>query len=616
MSCDFFALLWDSSVPAEAEAAARINDELARFSERWVSSTSASGLHFRASDPAEAEHLLCPLPFGRGVVFGTLFARPHDDADGACSRCFVLDDAAARIVGSKGRDLIDRYWGHYVAFLVDDSRRTKYVLRSPACHQPCFLATYHGVRMYFSSVEDLAALRVFRPTINWDFVAAFCAFTRLSGRETGLNEISELGACEYHEISPGGTCRAGYHWDASDFARRQLTEDPQESTRRLRATVLSCVTTWAAQHPSIVQRLSGGLDSSILGTCLALGRSRSKVIFLNYYSHGAYGDERHYARAVSNATGFPLLEYRQDSARPMDQLLTFPRTHSPAAHLTRDGSDPREIELAREVGATARFTGIMGDTLFHMPPAAPSAADYVRAHGLGGCCLEIALRAAQMDRVSVWKILREAVTGALKPPTSFVPGDFGQPGQALLTSSASECVYHSDPLRFVHPWLHDLREVPYGKFSLIASLSWNSAYSNALSEPAEAELIHPYYSEPLMELCLRLPSFVMLHNGWDRALVRRAFERELPEVIRVRTSKGSANLHVRERIERNHTFIRGLLTDGVLVRQGIIDRKKLQDCLPGQATRSTITLARLWTCVAAEAWSRAWLKEPWPATDT
>jgi asparagine synthase (glutamine-hydrolysing) len=611
MSSEFFAILWNAASAAEVDAAARINAELARSSERWVSSLSMSGFRFHASGSGAARPSLYPLTHGAGLVFGTLFSRRQDDAKTACSRCVAFDDDdAARIVRSKGRHLVDYYWGHYVAFVIDDDHRTSYVLRSPACHQPCLCATYRGVRMYFSAAEDLAALGLLRLTVNWDFVTAFCAYTRLSGAETGLAEISELSAGEYHEITPGTYIR-GYHWSAAEIARRQLAEDPTESTRRLRATVLSCVSTWAARYPSIVQRLSGGLDSSILTACLRLAPERSKVLCLNYYSRGTYGDERQYARAVSSAAGFPLVEYRHESTRSMDRLLGFPRTHSPAAYLTRDGSDHREIELAHDVDASARFTGIMGDVLFHMPPAAASVADYARAHRFQGRLIEIALQAAQIDRVSVWKILRWAVMdGLFKPPESFVPGDFGRPDQALLTPSASESVFHANPLRFAHPWLHDLREVPVGKFPLVAALSWNSTYFNALPDPLESELIHPYYSEPLMELCLRLPTYVMLRDGWDRALARQAFERELPEIIRTRTSKGSANLHLRERIEHNQTFIRDLLADGVLVQQGIVDRKKLLDCLPGRTTRSTVPLGRLWACVAAEAWSRAWLSQP------
>ena len=461
--------------------------------------------------------------------------------------------------------------------------------------------------MYFSAVEDLANLGLMRLTINWGLVAAFLAFMRSSGPETGLNEIRQLCTGEYHKVSPCGL-RRGIHWNPSEIANLQLDGVPREARRLLRSTVLSCVFTWAGEHEIILQRLSGGVDSSIATVCLGLAPSRPRVSCLNYSSRGTYGDERKYARAVCEKVGFPLIECRYDSTTPMDSMLTYRRAESPAAYLMRDGQERIETQQARQIGATARFTGIFGDTLFHMPPAAPTAADYIRSHGIDGRFFGIALQAAQIDRVSIWKVFYEALmSGLIWRPKTFVPGDFEKPERSLLTRASLEAVCHTDPMRFVHPWLHDIGNAPPGKLRVIASLSWNSTYFNALPEPGEPEVIHPFFSEPLAELCLRLPSYSMLRDGWDRALVREAFARELPDVIRYRVSKGSPNLTIRERVTHNRSFIDKLLAESVLVRQGILDRNRISECLPGQATRSPASPAHLWAFVAAEAWSRAWL---------
>lgn len=49
-----------------------------------------------------------------------------------------------------------------------------------------------------------------------------------------------------------------------------------------------------------------------------------------------------------------------------------------------------------------------------------------------------------------------------------------------------------------------------------------------------------------------------------------------------------------------------ILIDGFLVREGIVDRKKLLASLPGTAARSPLPIGCFLDCVAAEAWSRAW----------
>jgi asparagine synthase (glutamine-hydrolysing) len=606
---DFFVVLWDSDNPAHAAAAARIRHALANACGHLTPSFFMDGLHFYSSHADTDSNLIHLLANRAGIVFGTLFRRTClDDARDALSpRADLRGDDTPRILQSGGRYLIEHYWGHYVAILADEAQRTKWVLRSPACHQPCLWLTHEGVRLYFSSVEDCAKLNLLRLTINWDVVAAFSAFTRVSGAETGLNEILELSTGEYHIFSPPAQ-REGYHWNPADLARCQWDESLAEARRLLRATVRSCVFTWAAEHANVVQRLSGGLDSSIAAACLSVAPSRPRVTCLNYYSPGAYGDERKYARAVSARTGLPLIEYPYDSAAPMDSMLSYRRTMSPASYLTRSAGDLAEFGLARRVGASARFTGILGDVLFHMPPAAPTVADYIRRRGVDRGFFRIAHQSAQIDDVSIWKVLRAALMdGLFSPPSGFMPGEFAHPDHSLLTREARDSICHAIPFRFVHPWLHNLRDVPFGKFPLIASLSWNSANFSALSDPGEPDLVHPFFSEPLVELCLRLPTYSLLRDGWDRALAREAFESELPDIVKSRISKGSPNLHVRERIEHNQEFIRDMLTDSVLVKQGILDRRLIDEGLPGRTTRSAALPVHLWACVAAEAWSRAWL---------
>lgn len=607
MARDFFAVIWDTGALAQAETAARVDDALANCCPHLDLMLSAGGLRFYASHADAARTVMNALSDGACLIYGTIFRRSHNDTDDAPpDRGDPSREELSRIVDSRGRYLIDHYWGHYVLFLVDGPSRSRWVFRSPACHQPCLYTVHEGIRLYFSAVEDLAALGLMKLSVNWDFVAAFSAFARTSGSETGLNEIRQLNTGEYHQLTPSRN-RVGFHWNPATFAKFPSDEGTHESRRLLRKTILSCTFAWAGEHRSILQYLSGGLDSSIATVCLGLAPTRPEVTCLNYHSRGAYGDERKYARAVCEKVGFPLVEHRHDSAAPMDRLLTYRRTESPVAYLVRDAREPAEIELARRIGVTARFTGVFGDTLFHTPPAGPTAADYLRRHGVDRRFFEIALLSAQIDRVSIWSVLRDSLMrGLFNPPRSFVPGDFGDPHHSLLTREALESVFHANPLRFAHPWLHDLDGVPCGKFPVITSLSWNSTYCDALAEPGEPELIHPYFSEPLAELCLRLPTYSMLRGGWDRALVREAFAAELPGVIVFRVSKGSANLHVRERITHNKEFIRDLLSESVLVKERILDPKRIAESLPGRATRSGSAPLHLWACVAAEAWSRAW----------
>lgn len=602
----FFAILWDSACASQNEAAAHILERLAARCTQLTKVLQADGFAFLVADAAEARSRLHVLPNDQGLVFGTLFRRErdllHEDPH---ERAMIGADETAKIIASGGGHLVSHYWGHYVTVLLGASGSPRRVFRSPNCHQSCLYACFNGVHLYFSNANDCANLGVMKFSINWDFVSIFAACGRVHCAETGLNEMLELQCGEFHELRDHSVS-SGFLWNPVNIACSGAIDDPDLAKKALRASVRACVASWATQHQRIVQRLSGGIDSSIVTACLRLARSQPDVTCVNYFSRGTYGDERKYARQVANKNGFPLIEYPQNTGYSLQALLDFPKTASPLAHLIRIECDSREVALARERNATARFTGNMGDILFQMPPMTPVATEYLQRNGLDTHFLKIALHTAQMDRVSLWRVLRCCISeGIIRRPETARPGEFDGQEVMLLTADAAKA-FTTKPLRFVHPWLHSVKGVPAGKFAQLSCLGANSSYFNCLHEETESEWIHPLLSEPLVEVCLRIPAYLLMHSGWDRTMAREAFANELPEAVRNRVTKGAMTLWVREMIANNAHFIRELLMNGILVREGIIDRARLDAALPGKATRSELPIGCLLDCVAAEAWCSAW----------
>ena len=59
--------------------------------------------------------------------------------------------------------------------------------------------------------------------------------------------------------------------------------------------------------------------------------------------------------------------------------------------------------------------------------------------------------------------------------------------------------------------------------------------------------------------------------------------------------------------------MRELLLDGGLVREGIVDRKKLTTALSGKPSKVRQGSAELLHFIAAEAWLRRWRNQGWRA---
>lgn len=118
----------------------------------------------------------------------------------------------------------------------------------------------------------------------------------------------------------------------------------------------------------------------------------------------------------------------------------------------------------------------------------------------------------------------------------------------------------------------------------------------------------PLLSQPLVELCLRIPTYVLIRSGRDRAVARRAFERDLPTGIVRRQAKGRTDQHVRNILDANLDFLRELLLDGLLVRHGFLNRAALELYLGRERSPADFQYAEiLQEHACTEAWLRRWV---------
>ena len=155
---------------------------------------------------------------------------------------------------------------------------------------------------------------------------------------------------------------------------------------------------------------------------------------------------------------------------------------------------------------------------------------------------------------------------------------------------------------FVHPLLRHPRGAPSGKLWHAHQISQPFDFYDPLGQEGDPERISPLCSQPLMELCLRIPTYVLTHAGWDRAVARRAFYDDLPPEIRNRRNKGGIEEHLRFTLEHNRGFLRELLLDGALVREGIVDRTRLADVLSGRPTRIAAGSKTTWPRCVGVTW--------------
>jgi asparagine synthase (glutamine-hydrolysing) len=449
-------------------------------------------------------------------------------------------------------------------------------------------------------MEDILQLGIDGASIDWDYVAEYLMHTPLECRETALRTISQLLGGERLDIIDE-TTNSTMLWKP-DLIAANVIEDRHSATSLLFRSVTSCVRSWASSHETLLVRLSGGLDSSIVASCLAHGFGSPNVICVNYHWPGSESDERYYARQVAEYAKRQIIERQRDAAISIERIFAVERTPKPSNYLSYLEYGPTEAELTQETGATAVFTGDGGDQLFYQMTAVWPGADYLYAHGLRGEPARAVLDAARLGRRSFWNALGPAVlNGLLRMPIDTRPDSAG-----FLTLLEPHLFRRERSKRFLHPAQSQSFGLPPGKFQQICYLLFPTDYYDPFGHADGAEHIYPLLSQPIIEACLRIPTFVLAHGGRGRALAREAFSPLLPPQVANRRSKGSVDEPRKLMMLRNFEMLRAELPEGLLVSKGILNRGKLHEALAATPTKVSTSSAELFHYLSAEAWARRW----------
>lgn len=297
----YVALIWDDEQARQRLAAGRLAQGL-ESAASWQCALRITGLWVFVTGARTGGNGVYELPGGQGLILGRLFRR-HDNRESRIAPGPLRREDADRVLRHEGRALVSDWWGRYVAFLQRNEGEGAVVLRDPTGTLPCFKLEHDGVRIVFSWLEDLIALPEFVvPPIAWNRLAAHLRLGELGNRQTVLEGIERVLPGELLHLRPNGT-NSEMRWDPLGFARSVLEDEPARLAPLLRDTVRYCAHSWAEGQERILLRLSGGVDSSILASCLTQESTAAEILCVNYHSTGADTDERTYARLAARRAG-------------------------------------------------------------------------------------------------------------------------------------------------------------------------------------------------------------------------------------------------------------------------------------------------------------------------
>ena len=578
MRTRFLAMAGEPSALARARAA---RDLPSRLPAGWTPLFDGTGLFVVGS----AETRALPLP--SGCIMGRMFDRATGAAIGGTAEPF-----AEAVADTQGRHLIERCWGSYCAVL-QHGRNDHWVLRDPSATQPVYAAEADGVHFYFSDLATALELRIIDRGLDPSFLGQWLTFPFLRGARTGLSAVRELlpGTLRLVESERVSTVQLWSPWTFAESARQ--IGDFDEAAARLREEALHTISAQAVDCGELVLELSGGLDSSVIAA--AFKAAGLPFLSVNFATRSADGDERRFARAVADVTGarhFEMVEQRAsvDLALP-DRLRLRPGLSAVMAPLHRDLAAHGEA-----AGGDTFVTGAGGDNLFCYLTTASPVVDAIREHGLAFGARTALQDVSELCGCTTWTTARFALRKWLRGQSS--PA-WSRETDFLMRDAVAD---RPDP----HPWLKRPAGALHGKREHIASLMRIQHNLDPEIRLSDRPFLHPLVAQPLVELCLRIPTWLWVRGGHNRAVARAAFEGLLPKEILSRRSKGRLESMCLRAYLASRAELAELLLGGFLRQDGLIDPNALETYLEQESAPADARYYRIFELASAELWLRSW----------
>ncbi|HKU16922.1 MAG TPA: asparagine synthase C-terminal domain-containing protein [Steroidobacteraceae bacterium] len=607
----YVALIWDALDSRQSDAARAATARLKSGTQQWMEAFDRPGLRVLCAD-IQAGSLEPRLLTGTaGVVLGSLFLRTSALEDDAPAPRCVLDEArTAAIVESRGQWLVRNAWGNYVAFIADPATGSTRVLKDPCGSLPCFCTTFRGVTLVFSTIVDCLELGASLFTVNRRFLAQRLYGGEMSHQWDALDEVTQIHRGECVEIAPSrlpSVVARRFLWTPFDFAgAHDLLEDADVAARALRNTLRSCTSTLAACHESALLRLSGGLDSSIVLGCLQAAPRRPRLLAYTQYAPNGPLDPRRWARMAAAHAGCEHVELETTPADvQLRAILEMAPAAEPFSTLMHLATATHEQSLAARHPASAIFTGDGGDCVFGSFCIGEAAVAYLRRRGPRPAVVRLAAESALILRQTTWRALQRTLRMWISGRSLVSIEAMNREARRLV---AADVVGECSATPAVHPWLAGMQHEPWEPISKLGMLLGTPDLYARYSQPSAAgpQLVAPIYSQPLIELALRIPADVLFAGGQDRGLARRAFRGEVAQPILNRVWKDRAGGFHQEIIQRNLDWLREMFLDGVLVREGLLDKASVERALAPSLTKHEVFPGELLRHLDTEVWARQW----------
>jgi asparagine synthase (glutamine-hydrolysing) len=451
----------------------------------------------------------------------------------------------ARAYARWGDGCVSRIDGDFAFALWDGARQRLFCARDPLGLRPFFYRWDGTTLAWASEAQALAADSAYTKAPDegmvGEYLLGWSHFPDTSA--TFYSGIRQLPGGHWLVLE-GGQLRVGRYWDIgpAESNRRPFEESVREFGHLLERSTLRR----ASRPGPLAVQVSGGLDSTSVASLLERARqagngSLAAPRYVSYYIPHPRGDERSFARAFAEQFSAPVDFLTLGDLEVLTALEEIPDLpENPFLDLAWKHTLVQAQHL-RDAGSRVVLTGLGGDNIF--PDSGPAYfLDTARKHGWWRALQAYRRTCAYFGvsrRLLLGPTLRQVVPANLRRA---MKRGLGRELPAWIRPEFARRSGLLERVRQPLPRLgfstetqeQDYLELTSGRVGLMLG------YFDRIAAAHGFEFRHPFFDPALISFTLLAPMEHKIRAGETKVLLRESMRGILPELVRQRRHKGTA----------------------------------------------------------------------------
>jgi asparagine synthase (glutamine-hydrolysing) len=507
-----------------------------------------------------------------------------------------------------GAQCFDQLYGEFALALWDEQRGSLFLARSLCGSRPLYFIRGKNQLIWSSEFDDLVIKSEIDPMVNDAYAIGF-AYYQPDIDQSPLENVSTVPPGTYVEIGREGQVSTPIStWHPEDISTLRLARDSDYEVAWREQVELAIADKLRARGP-IWCELSGGLDSS---TLILLADKIVRTQDIKHpitttsctYQTSADCDETYFITSVEKQRGRTGVHLQEHDLATTLGLEDIHFTGTPNPLQIFPGRYEIVTSLMSSAGSRILLSGTGGDELFWSNSiGSPELADLLWQGRLGTLFTK-AMKWSQIGGTPLWRVVFDYGIAPVTAAWQWFPFQTSDemftvwtPKRAkerLLAGGTRQGLLVDKAIK-----LPSRRALVHSIRSAITAVA-----AGYLSQYHSIHFSCPFLHRQLIEFMLSIPMDQIARPGEDRSLMRRATTGLLPEINRLRLSKGAGDIpFLRVLAERSDVVDR--VEDFEVCRRGFADSAPLAEAIHSASLGRCLQTGAMMRLFALERWLRS-----------